>query len=86
MTARGRREIVSLTHAEALRWIEQVDADVFFNEQEDFDNAWTAVVRTPPRPGEPEKVILAFCDTMLAVTAAAEEQWQQLWKTLSQTH
>ena len=75
-----------MTHSEALRWIEQVDADVFFNEQEDFDNAWTAVVRTPQRPGEPEKVILAFGETLLSATSAAEEQWQQLWETLSRTH
>ena len=75
-----------MTHSEALRWIEQVDADVFFNEQEDFDNGWTAVVRTPQRPGEPEKVILAFGESLLAAASAAEEQWQQLWETLSRTH
>ena len=61
-------------------------AEIFFNDEEDLENAWTAIVRTPPRPGEPEKVILAFGETMLAATNAAEEQWQQLWEILSRTH
>ena len=49
-----------MTTREAFQWIEQVEANVFHNEDETPENAWVAVVRAPANViGATDHVILA---------------------------
>lgn len=76
-----------MTTEEAFCWIEQVDAQVFHNKEETPENKWVAVVRAPGSMPDPiDHVILAFGESFVEATRAAEEQWQSHWSTLSRWH
>ena len=76
-----------VTTREAFQWIEQVEANVFHNENETPENAWVAVVRAPANViGATDHVILAFGKTFVEATSSAEDQWQDYWSTLSRWH
>ncbi|MCP4038714.1 MAG: hypothetical protein GY944_00300 [bacterium] len=72
---------------DALRWLKQVDGTVYHNRnQADGDNAWVAVVRTPPAHGKAGKLILAFGESIQEAAGAAEEEWNALWSSISARH
>ena len=76
-----------MTHQEAVAWLRQVDGTVYRQQRECApETAWVAVVRTPPSNGRVGKIILAFGDSLEGATIAAEEQWQDIWGRLSETH
>ncbi len=75
-----------MTQNEALRWLKQVDGSIFHNSETDDENAWVAVVRTPPGQGRTGKIILAFGETLPAAAAAAEQEWQTLWESFGASH
>lgn len=71
----------------ALRWLVQVDGVVYHNRNHgDDENAFVAVVNTPAAIGQVGKVILAFGETIQEAAGVAEEEWNNLWSTLSANH
>ena len=71
----------------ARRWLKQVDGTVYHNPNEmDGDNAWVAVVQTPPANGRLGKLILAFGESVQEAAGAAEAEWNTLWSTISLEH
>ncbi len=80
-------EPVLATEQDALRWLRQVEGTVYHNRNDaDGDNAWVAVVRTPPANGKTGKLILAFGESVQEAAGAAEEEWNSLWSSMSATH
>ncbi len=80
-------EPVLATEQEALRWLRQVDGTVYHNRNDaDGENAFVAVVRTPPSNGKTGKIILAFGESIQEAAGAAEEEWNTLWSSMSVTH
>ena len=78
---------ILLIERDALRWLKQVDGTVYHNRQDNNgENAWVAVVRTPAANGNVGKIILAFGETIQEAAGAAEEEWTTLWNGLSATH
>jgi len=76
-----------VTHREALRWLDQVGGLVFPNQDAcDRDETWVAVVSTPPAQGNNGKIIVAFGGSIRMAADAAEEQWQNVWRSLSDLH
>ncbi len=83
------RQVTSddMSSEQAQAWIEQVGGVVFHNKRsDDVENAWVAVVRTPPSNGKTGKIILAFGESMEDATCAAEAQWDEIWGDLSSVH
>ncbi len=76
---------ISMNHHEARAWIKQVGGVVYRNKSdEEAENAWVAVVRTPAAPWTSGKIILAFGQSMQDAACAAEAQWDEIWGSLSQ--
>ncbi len=70
-----------MTQNKALRWLKQVDGSIFHNSENNDENAWVAVVRTPAPQGKAGKIILAFGETLSAAANAAEQEWETLWES-----
>ena len=86
IAAENEEQILTTEH-DALRWLKQVDGTVYHNRQDNNgDNAWVAVVRTPAANGNVGKIILAFGETIQEAAGAAEEEWNSLWAGISVTH
>ena len=76
-----------MTHEEAFRWLEAVDASIFQDEDEPQGDTWIAVVKAPGNgAGNPEHVILVTGETFLQATAEAEAQWSAHWSTIRHWH
>ena len=76
-----------MTRDEALDWIQQVDGRLYQNPKKaDQHDEWVAVIRTPQSGPVRNKVIVAIGSSLQQATAAAEEEWSQLWQKLSRLH
>ncbi|MDP6979759.1 MAG: hypothetical protein QF570_14325 [Myxococcota bacterium] len=82
-----QEEPVLTTEQDALRWLRQVEGTVYHNRNDaDGENAWVAVVHTPPANGRTGKIILAFGESIQEAATAAEEEWTSVWSSMSATH
>ena len=80
-------ETTPMTPEEALEWIKQVDGVIYHNRHDDdVENAWVAVVRTPPAGAQAGRIILAFGETLESAAGAAEAQWDRIWSAISRVH
>jgi hypothetical protein len=72
---------------EALDWIHQVDGVLYQHpNRRDCDDAWVAVIRRPQTIRGPARVIVATGRTLPLATAAAEKEWNELWKDSGRLH
>ena len=76
-----------MTAEEAISWLHQVGGELYQSGHAgEGRTAWVAVVRTPRLADRRGKLIIALGSTMLEATAAAEDQWQKLWRDLGAVH
>jgi hypothetical protein len=76
-----------MTPEEALGWLRQVKGQLYRNNPHPSGTqAWVAVVRTPRNGARNGKLIIALGSSMEEAAAAAENQWQEIWHGMSQTH
>jgi hypothetical protein len=76
-----------MTLEEALGWLRQVRGQLYRNSRPPSGTEdWVAVVRTPRNGGRNGKLIIAVGSSMEEAAAAAEDQWQEVWQEMSQTH
>jgi len=75
-----------MTEEQAQAWLKQVKGNVYRNSRPYEDDAWVAVVRTPAVSGNVGKIIVAFGESLVSATGAAEEQWQEIWGRISSLH
>ena len=76
-----------MTADEAAAWLRQVRGELYRTPQSYSDHqAWVAVVRPPGAGGRRGPLIVALGGTAQEATAAAAEQWHQLWQQLSAIH
>lgn len=72
---------------EALDWLRQVRGQLYRNNPlPSGEQAWVAVVRTPPSGPRNGKLIIALGASMEEAASAAEGQWREVWRTLSRDH
>ena len=72
-----------MTAEQAMHWLQQVGGELYQSPHTgEGRTAWVAVVRTPRLSERRGKLIIALGATMLEATAAAEDQWQKLWRDL----
>jgi hypothetical protein len=76
-----------MTPEEALAWLRQVKGQLYRNNRHPSGTqAWVAVVRTPRNGRRNGKLIIALGSSMEEAAAAAENQWQEVWQAMGQTH
>lgn len=76
-----------MTAEEAAAWLHQVGGELYRTPPSySEDQAWVAVVRPPGAGGRRGPLIVALGGSVLEATAAAAEQWHQLWQRLSAIH
>jgi hypothetical protein len=73
-----------MTQEQAIDWLQQVGGELYCSRQTaPGSSAWVAVVRTPWQGARRGKLIIALGATLQEAAAAAEHQWQQVWRDLS---
>jgi hypothetical protein len=76
-----------MTADEAAAWLRQVGGELYRTPRSFSEGqAWVAVVRPPGAGGRRGPLIVALGGSVLEATAAAAEQWRQLWQQLSAIH
>jgi hypothetical protein len=76
-----------MTADEAAAWLRQVGGELYRTPPSYGEGqAWVAVVRSPGAGGRRGPLIVALGASVLEATAAAAEQWRQLWRRLSAIH
>jgi hypothetical protein len=76
-----------MTPDEALGWLRQVRGQLYRNNRHPSGiEAWVAVVRTPRNGRRNGKLIIALGSSMEEAAAAAENQWQEVWHRMGETH
>ena len=76
-----------MTAEEAAAWLRQVGGELYRTPPSYSEGqAWVAVVRPPDAGGRRAPLIVALGGSVLEATAAAAEQWRQLWQQLSAIH
>ena len=72
---------------EAVEWMTAVDGQLYKSSLVDNKpESWVAVVHTPQNGTEKAKLIIALGGTLQEAATAAESQWREQWKRLSDTH
>ena len=72
---------------EALDWIQQVDGVLYQHPNRvDREDSWIAVVKRPETIRGRGRVIVASGRTLPLATAAAEKEWNELWKEGGRLH
>ena len=76
-----------MTTEEAERWVRSVGGVlVQQGTRPDGTPRWVALVRTPAAPGAKSRLIVGLGETPAGAAQMAEAAWQEVWKTLSETH
>ena len=76
-----------MTSRQAIDWLRQVDGHLYRNKRHaSGKRAWVAVVRTPRSGARNGKLIVALGASMEEATAAAEDEWQRIWREHGQPH
>jgi hypothetical protein len=76
-----------MTADEAAAWLRQAGGELYRTPPSYGEGqAWVAVVRPPGAGGRRGPLIVALGGSVLEATAAAAEQWRQLWQRLSAIH
>jgi hypothetical protein len=80
-------DTAAMTAKEAASWLRQVGGELYRTPPSYGDGqAWVAVVRSPGAGGRRGQLIIALGGSVQEATAAAAQQWQQLWQRLSAIH
>jgi len=83
----GAEATRALSAEEAERWIRDVGgALVRKAAPRDGGERWLALVRTPAAAAARSRLIVGLGETPAAATRMAQMAWNEIWKTLSETH
>jgi hypothetical protein len=76
-----------MTPSEAASWLDQVDGQRMRNPNaDDPSTTWIVLVRAPDEGPREGKLIVCFGPTLVEATAAAEAEWQQIWRSFGPSH
>lgn len=71
-----------MTRVEASSWLEQVRGQSLRNPNDpDGTKSWVVIVRAPGVGPQTGKLIVAFGASLEEATAAAEERWDEIWRS-----
>ena len=77
----------ALSVEEAERWIRDVGGTLVRKPAPgDGGERWLALVRTPAAAAARSRLIVGLGETPAAATQMARMAWNEIWKTLSETH
>jgi len=79
-----------MTTEEALRWLQQVEGQLFRSprppEKAEKGDAWVAVVRAPRQGMQRGRLIVALGENMIEATEAASRQWHEIFASLGEVN
>lgn len=83
----GAEATRSLSAEEAERWIREVGGALVRKPAPgDGGERWLALVRTPAAAASRSRLIVGLGETPAAAAQMARMAWNEIWKTLSETH
>jgi hypothetical protein len=83
----SQSDLANMTAQEAAAWLRDVGGELYRTPpKHGGGKAWVAVVRSPDVSGRRGPLIVALGENMQEATAAAAQQWREVWRQISAIH